>query len=538
MFNQELYVSAFARAVHVLRQRSSTKDQQKAALRALVALAELQAASLRLYDGGLSVDDQSLPDSIPHLALLIERMQAHGIQELLIGRQSEPAELLALLRGLAAEPGQGGSIKERLRDAGSTRVMVVLEAPAGRPGRRPASVTQAFEVADIAKAEEAAALEEWEKFHSSTEHAINLAFDDMEPAPAAATPDAPRTSGERPSEAAAEAPVLPLPAETPLGGALSAVVLDPYGRGILDRLTLLGDRIRGALAEDRVEEALRAISIAIDLEAGAPEGTPRNSYGIMLKRLFGRELLAQVAQCLLSPGLQDAAAKVILRSRDEGVEVLLGLLATAEGMRERKAYMAVLRQTKDGVSQVIHMLGHEQWFVVRNVAELVGEMRIEEAVGELGRLLGHGDHRVRRAAASALAKIGTPATVEPLRRTLKEGDAELRQMIAGSIGKSSRALAMPLVALLESEENQDVVREYYLALGRIGTPDCVLALKKAAEPGGRLVGRKPAAQRVGAVQALRIAGAMQVLRALADDSDRTVRDAVRQALDELVRGGS
>jgi len=86
-----------------------------------------------------------------------------------------------------------------------------------------------------------------------------------------------------------------------------------------------------------------------------------------------------------------------------------------------------------------------------------------------------------------LAKIGTAGTVEPLRRVLKEGDSELRALVAGSIGRASRALAMPLVALIEAEQDPAVVREYYCALGRIGSPDALLALTRAAAPGG--VGR-------------------------------------------------
>jgi HEAT repeat protein len=197
--------------------------------------------------------------------------------------------------------------------------------------------------------------------------------------------------------------------------------------------------------------------------------------------------------------------------------------------------MQILRSMPQGVDQVIHMLAHHQWFVARNVAELMGDVRMEESVGELGRCLGHDDHRVRRAAAVALAKIGTPATAEPLRRALKDGDAELRIQVASSIGRSSRALAMPLVTLIEAETNADVIREYYAALGRIGSPEAVQALAQAAEPGGRLVGRKSAAQRIAAIEGLRLAGAVRVLETLSNDADKQVKEVARRALEELKR---
>jgi HEAT repeat protein len=222
------------------------------------------------------------------------------------------------------------------------------------------------------------------------------------------------------------------------------------------------------------------------------------------------------------------------RSKTDGAEVLLGLLATAETIRERKAYMAALREMPEGVAQVIHMLHHHQWFVVRNVAELMGESRIEESVPELGLLLTHQEPRVRRAAVVAMAKIGSATTVEPLRRALKEGTPEMRALIAGSIGgPEAKALAMPLVALAVAEENLDVLREYYRALGRIGTPEAVQALAKACEPGGRLVGRRPTAPRLAAVEGLRLATApasAAALEKLTEDADKQVREAARRAL--------
>ena len=131
----------------------------------------------------------------------------------------------------------------------------------------------------------------------------------------------------------------------------------------------------------------------------------------------------------------------------------------------------------------------------------------------------------------ALAKIGTPATVEPLRRAMKEGNAELRALIAGSIGRASRALAMPLVAMIDAETDQTVVREYYCALGRIGTGEAVRALVKAASPGGKILKRKTAEERIPAIEGLRLAGAATSLQELAEDSDKAVRDAVKSRVE-------
>ena len=146
---------------------------------------------------------------------------------------------------------------------------------------------------------------------------------------------------------------------------------------------------------------------------------------------------------------------------------------------------------------------------------------------------------MRKAVALALAKIGTRGVVEPLRRALRDKSAEVRIQVALGIGgRKSSALAMPLVVAMEQEEDETVERELILALGRIGSPDAVLALIKFAQPAGRFFGRKPSGLRLAAVEALRLAAtapAVGTLEGLADDGDRQVRDAARAALHDLKR---
>src|SRR2546426_11216325 len=80
------------------------------------------------------------------------------------------------------------------------------------------------------------------------------------------------------------------------------------------------------------------------------------------------------------------------------------------------------------------------------------------------------------------------------------------QVALGIGGLKAGALAMPLVVAMEEEQDEAVERELILALGRIGSPDAVLALIKVAQPAGRFFGRKPTVLRVAAVEALRLAG--------------------------------
>jgi len=108
----------------------------------------------------------------------------------------------------------------------------------------------------------------------------------------------------------------------------------------------------------------------------------------------------------------------------------------------------------------------------------------------------------------------------------------------GVNGRPENALAMPLVVTMEEEEDESVLRELILALGRIGSSAAVQALIKFAQPGGRLFGRKPAALRATAVEALRIAAtpvAIGMLEGLTDDGDKEVRAAAQSALADVKR---
>src|SRR3989442_6309238 len=113
-----------------------------------------------------------------------------------------------------------------------------------------------------------------------------------------------------------------------------------------------------------------------------------------------------------------------------GVKVLIALLVAAPAMAERRVLFDALSQMKEGTGQLVHMLGHRQWFVVRNGAELVGELGLEEAVPALARQLEHPDDRVRKAVALALAQIGTGSAAEHLLHALPDTSAEGRMQVA------------------------------------------------------------------------------------------------------------
>ncbi len=493
MFNTEIYAAALARMVDLMRQPDA-KEQQKAALRALVALSGSTSATIRCYDGVLSVDAVEIDPALPHVGGFAARMAAHNIAEIAIGRGADAAELLALMRGLAEGPYGVPQVKERLREARSQHIMVLLsnedepagdddgvgklfeESPAEAPRRSGGNARKRRDTATDA-------LAAWDALHASGNSnsmmkEIDLGFRVEPEIPAPAVPAPP------PVEEAL--PELPIAADTPLGEALMRVALRPHDADVLDRLSRFTEVALAAVAAGEGGEVLKALAMLAALSQGAPEGTPLNSYRITMRRVLTRESLLTLAPIMKDPAFAEATAVVLPLAGADAMDVFLTMLIDAENIRERRAWMNVLRNMPQGREQIPHLLTHHQWFVVRNIAELVGEMRLEMAIPGLGKLLQHADQRVRRTAAIALVKIGTPPAMEPLRNALRAGGApELRGTIASLLGSSqAAAFGSALIALLDTEEDPEALKEICLALARMNTAESRGALDRAAKQGG------------------------------------------------------
>lgn len=512
--------AALARVVAAVRKSAEPGEEQQKALGSLVSLAAERSFTLRFYDDILTLDDHPIVTSDRRLAEFAYCLAAQSVAEITVARGAEPLELLALTVGLAQEPGYG-RIKQRLRDAGSTRVMVVLTPQLD--GANPAlSVRDAFA---RLKNDEAVKVE-WEKFllhgrEAASERQVDLGlaipgFETEAPAacavpPAApAAPAAPEATVEPPPRVAdpganTEAPARPavpaatvsapgapgarasgprerptLQPATPLSIALGRLLGEPYSSDALQALNALVRQIQDCFKQDRTAEAIDACNVAMELEARAPGGL-RSGYDAILRRTLHRSALEKVAPYLLEPRRKERATAILRRAGEESVRLLVDLLAAGDTVAERLAYLEVLRGLPRGLDRVVSLLGSSEWHVVRNAAEALGEARVAEAATYLARLLEHQDERVRRTALVALATLGSPATVAALRDALRSAAPELRARVASSIGGAhADALVAVLEALAAEERHADVIRSYSQALGRIGTPRAREVLERAA----------------------------------------------------------
>ena len=514
MIVPQTFATLFARTLDLFRDPTA-KDSQKVQFRALVEQIKTDAVTVAIDGGRLSVNGTPLDG--PAYAVLTQRLEFHAIGEIKIPAAPPPGEMFELLKALAEQPGET-DVAGRLRATGAQRIGVTIQAPlAADPVASRAPATP--------------------KMDLGTDGIVQGTG---EPPPAAIAAAPPAPSADVPSILQGESPPAIAPAQAAsrsTSDLLAELQRKPMGPQVPDLLAVLGRQLETAMRSNKLEQAVSIVAGIVRAEQSIGEEARRRQYSIALKRMYSKPLLEAIAHLVPMPAQRDSALLALQRAGEDGVEVLLDLLVAAPTIDERRGIFQALTGMKEGTEQLIHMLGHHQWFVVRNVAELVGELGLEEAVPALARQLDHEDERVRKAVALALAKTGSRSAAEPLRRALKDKSPEVRiQAAVGVGGRKASALAMPLVVAMGEEENEVVEQELMLALGRIGSPDAVQALIKFAQPGGKLFGRKPTALRVTAVEALRLAAtpaAIGTLEGLSADSDKQVRAAAQAALRDL-----
>src|SRR5213595_1369610 len=590
----------FAHCVSLFRDPTA-KAGQKKEFRALLGLLQDTAVTLRLAQGGSGIEVNAVPCEGEGVAVLVERLDLHGIGEIALPANPPPAQLFELLQALADQPG-AHDVTSRLAAAGADRIRI---APVGQPPsaatpRGPVASSEDFGArepvipnpdtpvdrksgalgtAGILRGESMRDIKSVPlqgvplvthdppppkaadalpgvvdraspRRQSGADELLSLSSErQAKPAPPRAAPTPPPSQPGPPPAAVHEAVRPPGARATPTG----RVALPPGAVDVLadlernstsptvgDLLAALIDLAASAAKLGRFEQVLGVISGITRVEEKVSEASGvRRQYTIALRRIYTKPVLEGLSRLLAAPKHRAAAVAALQRGGAAGVEVLMDVLAAAPTVGERRAVFDALKHMTEGTDQLVHMLEHSQWFVVRNVAELIGELGMDDAVPALGKCLDHEDERVRKAVGLALAKIGTRSAAEPLRRALRDRSQEVRMQVAVGIGgRKSSALAMPLVVAMEEEKDEAVVRELILALGRIGSPDAVQALIKWAQPTGRFFGRKPSELRVAAVEALRLAAtpaALGTLEGLSDDGDREVREAASRGVAELKR---
>ncbi|MBV9774556.1 MAG: HEAT repeat domain-containing protein [Gemmatimonadetes bacterium] len=323
---------------------------------------------------------------------------------------------------------------------------------------------------------------------------------------------------------------------------LEALRLELLTAGESQRVELV-ERMRQTAAwttgQGRLEEV---VALVLRLRRDAEEAARRNpaqraAVMLALQKVASRAVIDELVARLGKARSEEERAglqSTLLHVGADVVTPLVRALTEAKDMSARRAYRdALVALDKVGIPLLADMIGDERWFVVRNMVNILGEVRSAEALEHFARTIVHPDARVRRETVLALTKLGGEESVPLLLKAVADPDPDIRGTAAMGLGLARVPAAVaPLLLRLGQESNAEAELEIIRALGRLGDPRAVPALAERAGSGGWL-SRRPAAQRVEAIRALGAIGGDRVrpvLQGLAGDKSPEVREAVQRAL--------
>lgn len=476
----------FARLLWLLIHEGQSVDEQKVALRAVVYVSKEASVRLSYKAGRLAVNNLVMPQALAGVQELAERLVEHGISEIEIDEGAKPSELLSLARLLAvgvASTSDVADFTQRLSQLEGTTVHVRLAAV-------------------LVKAPE------------RTGEAVSK-------------PDAPPlTSSER---------------VTHLFGKLDLATPPQEATNVLEEIAFSAEQ---AAREGRFEDAADVFSALLDRENSVTDPEVRRGYVVTVRRLTKPVLLRPIAHLISSdPSRRVPTERILQRCGQDGVDAIVDQYIGSASTAERELYCATLSRLPGGRDALVQMLQDPRWYVVRQAAEFLGELQMQDAERPLAEILRHQDARVRRAVARALSRLDSGFAFDALVRALADESATVRlEAVSGLMLRRSAKAGGTLAKAIDDESDTEVQFAILAALGRVGSPEAVQKLTKAAEAAsGFLKSKKNSGLRIAAVQALgeaRTPGALAALQSLTNDKEKDVRDAVLRAIAAMRRSTS
>ena len=284
------------------------------------------------------------------------------------------------------------------------------------------------------------------------------------------------------------------------------------------------------------EAVIAAAAALVRLVPRVP-AAERRTFGIQVRRAVPRRVVeALVDLAEQDAALRERAAELLRWIGLDAAEVVLDRLVQGEAVGVRAFYHDVLGGMPDVYPLVTPLLASPHPHEVRHGAVLLGRLGQPSGVAELVPLMAHPEESVRLAGVRAIGEIHDGPAAEPLRQALRHACARTRAAGAEAIGHwRGGALALLLVAALETERDRETWLALVTALGRLGTAESSSALAVVAITRRSLLRRQgySTSQRLAAVEALGLADAppaRAMLERLAREADGVIGVAADRIL--------
>lgn len=176
-----------------------------------------------------------------------------------------------------------------------------------------------------------------------------------------------------------------------------------------ERPALAAQLTREAATANALPERIERLADAVETIVGAPS---LDEDGRTLARELTSPPVAEVLTSRLRAAVRDEARRgeLVAAAGHLGptyARALKEALEVAEDRSVRRVLLDALVEAAPSAPQVLaDMVQDHRWFVVRNAATILGEIKDPEAVQHLTAVLAHSHPRVRREAVMALARVG------------------------------------------------------------------------------------------------------------------------------------
>ncbi len=288
-----------------------------------------------------------------------------------------------------------------------------------------------------------------------------------------------------------------------------------------------------ALRSGETPKLASLIAAVVAIESVVTHKELRPAWSAVFDSMATPEALRALVVSLPTCGDAIGSAMATLkRSGEAGAEALITELLASESMDVRRACFDALVEVRRGTGELVKLLNHEHWFVVRNAACLLGAFKSRSSEPELTASLTHTDERVRAAVVTALLQIDSPSSRASVRGMIRDDSAEVRRRsVRGFLAEPGVfSNVEKLLLALERETEIDVQLEFLYALGTLATPDAVQKLIRLCSATGQY---RPPDFRIAAAEALasaRLGAAVPMLRTMLKDPDQHARAAARHLI--------
>jgi len=225
--------------------------------------------------------------------------------------------------------------------------------------------------------------------------------------------------------------------------------------------------------------------------------------------------------------------------KPNSIQPLIKVLGELNNSRARRMLCEVVIEIGKGNPEIIiPFIDDHRWFLVRNIAYILGRIGKESTLPAIQKVLNHEEARVRREAIQALGIIGGSKVFNLLEKAIKDEDDRNRSMAALNLARVGKKASLP--ALLEVVQAKDFfkrdsaeIKAFFDAIGMVGSNDALKLMQKLLEQKSWFGMGKKDEIRLRAAGTLALIGtaeAKSILEAGMNSKDENIRQACLQVM--------